>query len=103
MLAHFEASKVATTALACAVEVLEDHPLLDCDSETTLPLLTPVNAMDKPGIEKEIEAWLAQGFRTFKVKVGKDVDADLARVAHDSEGSRQSRHASPRCQSRLQP
>ena len=25
--------------------------------------------------------WLGQGFRTFKVKVGKDVDADLERVA----------------------
>lgn len=82
LLVHFETSKVATTALACAIEVLENHPLLDSDAEATLPLLTPVNAMDKPGIEKEIEVWLAQGFRTFKVKVGKDVDADLARVAH---------------------
>ncbi len=82
LLVHFETSKVATTALVCAIEVLENNPLLDCDSETTLPLLTPVNAVDQSGIEKEIEAWLAQGFRTFKVKVGKDVDADLARVAH---------------------
>ena len=41
VLAHFEDSKVATTALACAVEVLENHPLLACDSDTTLPLLTP--------------------------------------------------------------
>ena len=82
LLAHFETSKVATTALVCAIEVLENNTLLDCDSETTLPLLTPVNAVDQSGIEKEIEAWLAQGFRTFKVKVGKDVDADLARVAH---------------------
>ena len=79
-LAHFEDSKVATTALACAIEVLEDHPLLDCDNDTTLPLLTPINAIDQAGIEKEIEAWLAQGFRTFKVKVGKDVASDLARV-----------------------
>jgi L-Ala-D/L-Glu epimerase / N-acetyl-D-glutamate racemase len=79
-LAHFEDSKVATTALVCAIEVLEDHPLLDCDNDTTLPLLTPINAIDQPGIEKEIEAWLAQGFRTFKVKVGKDVASDLARV-----------------------
>jgi L-alanine-DL-glutamate epimerase-like enolase superfamily enzyme len=81
VLEHFEDSKVATTALACAIEVLNDHPLLNCDSATVLPLLTPVNAMDSPGIEKEIEGWLAQGFRTFKVKVGKDVDADLERTA----------------------
>lgn len=81
LLAHFEKSKVATTALVCAVEVLENHPLLACDRETTLPLLTPINALDEAGIEKEVEAWLVQGFRTFKVKVGKDVDADLARIA----------------------
>lgn len=90
LLDHFTASKVATTALASAIEVLTRHPLLDCDSETTLPLLTPVNAMDRVGIEKEIESWLGEGFRTFKVKVGKDVDADLERVAHiqDVLGSR---------------
>jgi L-alanine-DL-glutamate epimerase-like enolase superfamily enzyme len=82
LLDHFTTSKVATTALASAIEVLTNHPLLDCDSETTLPLLTPVNSMDKSGIEKEIESWLEDGFRTFKVKVGKDIDADLERVAH---------------------
>lgn len=77
---HFKDSKVATTALACAVEALEGSPLLEVDSDTTLPLLTPINALDEAGIVNEIEAWLTQGFRTFKVKVGKDVDADLARV-----------------------
>ena len=81
LLDHFEASKVATTALACAIEVLESHPLLTCDSAVALPLLTPINALDPSGIETEVEAWLGQGFRTFKVKVGKDVGADLARVA----------------------
>jgi L-alanine-DL-glutamate epimerase-like enolase superfamily enzyme len=79
-LTNFEDSKVATTALACAVEVLADHPLLDCDSDTMLPLLMSINATDREGIEKEVESWLAQGFRTFKVKVGKDVTADLDRV-----------------------
>ena len=80
LLKHFETSKVATTALVCAIEVLEGNKLLNIDSDTTLPLLPPINAMDHAGIEKEVEAWLAQGFRTFKVKVGKDVDSDLARV-----------------------
>lgn len=81
VLADFETSKVATTALACAIEVLQHHPLLDCDRDISLPLLTPINALDRAGIETEIESWLAQGFRTFKVKVGKAVDADLERVA----------------------
>lgn len=81
VLTRFEDSKVAATALASAIEVLERHPLLEVDSDTVLPLLTPINALDQAGIEKEIESWLAQGFRTFKVKVGKDVAADLERVA----------------------
>jgi L-Ala-D/L-Glu epimerase / N-acetyl-D-glutamate racemase len=81
VLAHFDDSKVATTALASALEVLERHPLLDCDSDTALPLLTPINALDRAAIEEEIESWLGQGFRTFKVKVGKNVPADLERVA----------------------
>ena len=46
-----------------------------------LPLLTPINGLTRETIEKEIESWLAEGFRTFKVKVGKDVTADLERVA----------------------
>ena len=62
LLAHFDASKVATTAMVCAVEVLDDNPLLDCETEAPLPLLTPINATDNARIEKEIEVWLAQEF-----------------------------------------
>lgn len=80
ILERFETSKVATTALVCALEVLERSPLLDVPEDTRLPLLTPVNSTDPAAIPAEIEDWLAQGFRTFKVKVGKDVDSDLARV-----------------------
>lgn len=80
-LARFEESKVAVTALVTAVEVLEDHPALRIPAPTTLPLLTPVNALEPAAIAAEIEDWIGQGFRTFKIKVGKDVVADLARVA----------------------
>src|SRR3546814_9651858 len=45
-----------------------------------LPLLTPINTMDPEDIAAEVETWLAEGFRTFKVKVGKDVEADLTRI-----------------------
>lgn len=81
VLQHFEESKVAATALVTALEVMDSHPALDIPEPTRLPLLTPVNAMEPAAIEREIAEWLAQGFRTFKVKVGKDVAADLARVA----------------------
>jgi L-alanine-DL-glutamate epimerase-like enolase superfamily enzyme len=80
LLAHFSASKVATTAIVCALEVLERHALLNVSTDAELPLLTPINASEPEEIGREVETWLAQGFRTFKVKVGKDVDADLRRV-----------------------
>lgn len=81
VLAHFAESKVATTALVCALEVLEGSPILEIPEELRLPLLTPVNSTEQAAIAAEIEDWLAQGFRTLKVKVGKDVAADLDRLA----------------------
>ncbi len=80
VLARFEESKVAATALVSAIEVLEGNRQLDIPEAAELPLLTPINALDEAEIGPEIEDWLAKGFRTFKVKVGKDVAADLARV-----------------------
>ncbi|WP_161142482.1 mandelate racemase/muconate lactonizing enzyme family protein [Propylenella binzhouense] len=80
VLARFEESKVAATALVAAIEVLEDNPQLEVPETAELPLLTPINGLTEAEIGPEIEDWLAKGFRTFKVKVGKDVAADLARV-----------------------
>jgi L-alanine-DL-glutamate epimerase-like enolase superfamily enzyme len=73
-------SKVAATALLTAIEMLEDHPLLHVDREIRLPLLTPFNSSTAAEIEAEVESRLRNGFRTFKIKVGKDADADLVRV-----------------------
>lgn len=81
VLAHFAESKVACTALVAAIEVLEGHPLLTVDRPARLPLLAPVNALAAPELEAEIAVGVERGFRTFKVKVGKDVAADLARTA----------------------
>ena len=81
VLEEFEQSKVAATTLATALEHLGRHPLLEVPETTALPLLTPINQTDPARIPAEVEDWLAQGFRTFKVKVGKEVAADLARVA----------------------
>lgn len=81
VLARFSRSKVATTAFVTAIEVLEDNPILHVREDIEFPLLTPINALDEKEIRNEVEAWFAQGFRTLKVKVGKDIDADLRRVA----------------------
>ncbi len=81
VLARFAESKVSCTALVSALEVLEGHALLAIDEETRLPLMAPVNATEPAAIEAEIAAGVARGVRCFKVKVGKDVQADLARTA----------------------
>jgi L-Ala-D/L-Glu epimerase len=78
--ASMGASKVAATALLTAIEMLEGHPILNIEREARLPLLTAFNATEEPKIGEEVERRLAEGFRTFKIKVGKHVDADLKRV-----------------------
>src|ERR1051325_4301712 len=78
--ANVGASKVAATAMLTAIEMLEGHPLLTIDREVRLPLLTPFNSSMPKDIEQEVEQRLKDGFRTFKIKVGKDVDDDIRRV-----------------------
>ncbi len=73
-------SPVAATALVTAIEMALGDPLLAPADPISMPLLTPINASTPDEIAAEIEDWLAQGFRTFKVKVGKSVADDLARV-----------------------
>ncbi|HSS65789.1 MAG TPA: enolase C-terminal domain-like protein [Gammaproteobacteria bacterium] len=79
--AEFHASPVAATALTTAIEMLEGHPLLVIPEDARLPLISPVNGLNRREIETEISDKLGKGFRTFKVKVGKDVQADLDRLA----------------------
>ncbi len=74
-------SPVAASALVCAMEMLEGNRHLQITEPVDLALLTPFHATDPGDIEAEVEARIAEGFATLKVKVGKDVDADLARVA----------------------
>lgn len=73
-------SPVAATALICAIEMLQGHPLLQLNEPLKLPLLSPVNGTTHAELEEELENRLQQGFRTFKVKVGKDVATDIERL-----------------------
>lgn len=75
-----EQSPVATTALACAVEMLMSPDVLKCDAPTRFALLAPVSGTTAQELEVELEQKLLEGFGTFKVKVGKDVDDDLRRL-----------------------
>jgi L-Ala-D/L-Glu epimerase len=75
------ASKVAATAMIAATEMMENDPALVVSRAVEFPLVAAFNATDRRHIADEVETLLAGGFRTFKVKVGNDVEADLARVA----------------------
>jgi L-alanine-DL-glutamate epimerase-like enolase superfamily enzyme len=75
-----DTSMVAATALLTAIEMLEGHPLLAVRQEIRVPLLTPLNNETPEAIETEVDRQLLAGFRTFKIKVGKDHVADLKRV-----------------------
>ena len=70
----------AASTLFSALDVLTGHPLLDIPEPARVPLLEPVHAHEPAALADELEALLARGFRTLKVKVGFDVDADLERV-----------------------
>jgi L-alanine-DL-glutamate epimerase-like enolase superfamily enzyme len=73
-------SPVAATAFATAIEMAQRHPLLAGTRRTTIPLLVAVSASDPDGIEREIEQRIADGFTTFKVKVGPHVEPSLAKL-----------------------
>ena len=79
--ARMPENKVAASALATALEVLDNTDLIDIPVDLHLPLLAPVNSTNLENIPGELEELMAEGFKTFKVKVGKDLEADLRRVA----------------------
>jgi len=68
------------TALATAMEMLQDSPWLQVREPARVPLLGVVNGSDAAALEVEIGQLLAQGFRTLKVKVGFDAPDDARRV-----------------------
>lgn len=74
------ASKVAATALLTAIEMMQDDSVLQVEAPVAFPLVTPFQALNVEDMERETESLLAQGFGTFKIKVGNDAGADLARV-----------------------
>ena len=82
--AHREAAFTAS-AFATACGMLAGHPLLTVEKRQAVPLLAIVNAVDPAEFEPEIEAHLAAGYRTLKVKVGFDLEADIARIRRIQE------------------
>lgn len=79
-LAYHHAAPFTVTAVVTAIEMLEGHPALEIDAPTPVPLLAILNATDEAGIAEEIERHLADGYGTIKVKVGFELESDLART-----------------------
>ena len=78
-----QSSQVApftTTAVVTAIEMLEQTPHLRTEQSVAVPLLALIHGQDINTLAPEIDALIADGYATLKVKVGFDVDADLARV-----------------------
>ena len=73
-------SPVAATAIVTALEMLGEHAVLRAPHAVRHALLVPVAATEAGAVEAEVERWIAAGFSTLKVKVGRDVTADLERV-----------------------
>ena len=70
----------AVSTLFSALDVLAGHPLLSVSETVRVPLLDPVHSHEPGALADELEALVARGFRTLKVKVGFDVKTDLERV-----------------------
>lgn len=76
----FPAAPNAVSALNCALEMAGGHPALTVAETIRVPMLIAVGGTTQAEIEAEVERHLADGYKTLKVKVGWDVEADLARV-----------------------
>ncbi len=75
----FPTAPFTVSAFRSAIEFAAEPLLLAGDAPRRVPLLAGLNATDQAGIEAEMEAAIAAGFGTLKVKVGFDAEADLAR------------------------
>jgi L-alanine-DL-glutamate epimerase-like enolase superfamily enzyme len=68
------------TAFRTAIEMAARHPLLSDGGDKRVALLAIINASTEPGIAAEVEARLAEGYTTLKIKAGFEREADLSRV-----------------------
>jgi L-alanine-DL-glutamate epimerase-like enolase superfamily enzyme len=86
-LTHVEANPNAVTLAVTALEMLEGTPVLRMERDTRVPLLQGLSSKEPAAVADEVEAILAQGFRTIKVKVGFEVERDLAIVRAAQEAA----------------
>lgn len=70
----------AATGFGTALEMLDDCDVLETLDDLRVPLVGLLSAKDETGLAKEFEDQFEGGYRTFKVKVGFDVENDSRHV-----------------------
>lgn len=68
------------TAFATAIDMLEGNEYLAPEREQAVRLLAGINSTGEEAVHEEFERLYGEGYRTFKVKVGFEVEKDLAHV-----------------------
>jgi L-Ala-D/L-Glu epimerase / N-acetyl-D-glutamate racemase len=68
------------TAFATALEMLEGNAYLSPGREQAVRLLAGINEKEDDAVRGEFDRFYTEGYRTFKIKVGFDVEKDLAHV-----------------------
>jgi L-alanine-DL-glutamate epimerase-like enolase superfamily enzyme len=75
-----ESAPFVATAFRTALDVATEHPLLAPRAGTRVPILGLLQGHDDTELRDAFERLVAAGHRTLKVKVGFDVDDDVAFV-----------------------
>ena len=90
LLRYFDTDPNAVSIGVAAIEMLEGDPVLEIREDTQVPLLCGLSTTNPTAVAEEVEEILFAGFRTIKIKVGFDVDADLriVRAAQSAVGGR---------------
>jgi L-alanine-DL-glutamate epimerase-like enolase superfamily enzyme len=83
-------SPVAATALLNALDQLKEPGQWTPEDHLRIPVLTAFSATTPDQIKTELDEKIELGFRTFKIKVGKDLstDRERVRVIQDTLGDR---------------
>lgn len=68
------------TAFGTAVEMIEGSSFFAITQNTPVPLVGLLDARDEAGLHAEADRLLAEGYRTFKLKVGFNAAADIEKV-----------------------
>ena len=80
---HSEGSPFCVTTLLTALEMIKFNPIYSIPEEgITFKLLGAVNSLQKEIIKEEIESLIKKGFKTLKLKVGWEVEKDIARTRY---------------------